>query len=374
MGLKKVLLVSGSLPPIRCGVGYYASRLSRELASTGLDFEILSTEGVDADTAAPLRVIPNWRIGSLPKMLAAIRASRAEIVHIQYPAVGYRRQLGINLLPYALRLFRPGLKIIVTLHEYHQSRFIGRLRNRFTIWPAHKIIVSNQPDKRMLGRPDRKVVIVPIGANFDTAPRRPEVFKRILKQHKLDPSARTIIFFGYAFPGKNLEALLAALDQPGLAEYQLLIFPDIDAKSDYHKMLRAKITTLNQSRPRVGVHGFLDEADASAVLQEGRYFVLPTSRPLSAKSGTAIAGIENGLTLISRAAQQPSDSLPFVHMKNSYLLDETNPAAIVEAITRLDAAPDELRVIQSGVKELKKYFSWPNIARQHLKVYEELDA
>jgi glycosyltransferase involved in cell wall biosynthesis len=369
--MKKVLLVSGSLPPIRCGVGFYTAKLSRQLAEAGLDFELLSTRGVDSDTAAPLRAVPNWKVISLPKIIKAIKRSGAQIIHIQYPAVGYRRQLGINLLPYALRLFKPKLKIVITLHEYHQSRLLGRLRNRITIWPAHRIIVSNQPDLNMLKRHGRKVSIIPIGANFESVKRRPELFKTIMKRNKLDPAGKTLIFFGYAFPAKRLEILLDALAQPALQDYQLLIFPEIDDKSAYHRMLKAKVGELNQSRPRVGINKFLDGPDASAVLQESKYFVLPNSRPLSAKSGTAIAAIENGLILISRAGPKAEDSLPFVHLKNCYLLDDVSPASVAGAIKELDDSAEKAALIQRGGKELAGYFSWSNIVNRHLQIYKE---
>jgi hypothetical protein len=144
--MPKVLIISGSLPPIRCGVGYYTRRLANQLAAEGLDFSLLSTDGVNQELPVSLQTVKNWKIRTLPQILKAIKTSDAQIAHIQYPAVGYRRQLGINLLPYALRILRPKLKIIITLHEYYQSRWIGRLRNRVTVWPAHKIIVSNQRD------------------------------------------------------------------------------------------------------------------------------------------------------------------------------------------------------------------------------------
>ena len=370
--MKKILLVSGSLPPIRCGVGYYTSRLSRELAAAGLEFELLSTDGVDSDSAAPLRIVPNWKIGNLPKMLSEIKQSGAGIIHIEYPAVGYRRQLGINLLPYALRLLRPGLKIIITLHEYHQSRLAGRLRNRFTAWPAHRVIVSNQPDKRLLGLRSKKVVIIPIGVNLDTAPRQPEVIEKVLKSRGLDPRRKTLVFFGYAFPAKRLELLIAGMEQPELADYQLLIFPEIDSKSAYHRHLNNEISRINKHSVRVGVQTFLGDAEASAVLQECRYFILPSEQPLSAKSGSAIAAVENGVTVISAGATQPEDNLPFIDKRNCLLLEEVTPESIAAAIGRLDTNQPELRVIEAGADELKRYFSWDNIVKQHLKIYGEL--
>jgi len=370
--MKKVLMITGSLPPIRCGVGYYAERLSRELAAGGLEFSILSTKGVDKDTPAPLLTVPNWKIRSLPKMLSAIKKSEAEIIHIQYPTVGYRRQLGINLLPYVLRLTKPHLKILITLHEYHQSRWIGRWRNSITIWPAHLIFVSNHLDKLMLRRLGGKVLIVPIGANFDVAPRNPEFFKKILRSQKLDPNKPTLIFFGYAFPSKKLELLLDALGEPELKCYQALLLASLDKKTQYQRALQKQVDRLNRDSPRVGTTGFLEGEDVSAIMQEVKYFVLPLDQPISAKSGTAIAAVQNGMIVVSRGAAQPDATAPFAHLKNCYLLDEVSGRTIASTIKHLDNSPDETRTILQGAAELKNYFSWPHIIKEHLRIYGEL--
>lgn len=369
--MKKVLIVSGSLPPIRCGVGYYTAKLSREMTGK-FDFELLSTEGVEESVPAPLATVPNWKIRSIGKMLKAIDRSGAGIVHIQYPAVGYRRQLGINLLPYILRLFRRKLKVVITLHEYSQSRWPGRWRNRFTIAPANFVIVSNQPDADRLSRFQKKLLVIPIGANFDRVPRNRSLYEKIMRAQKLDPAKPTLTFFGYAFPNKKLEVLLDALDEPELAGYQALLIGSFSQETDYHKMLKAKIDRINLDNIRAGITGFLEGPDASAVLQEEKYFVVPNAKPLSAKSGTAITAIENGLVVISKSAPNPSDSLPFVHLRNSYLLSQVSPNTIAAAVAELDADPAKRKTILTGAEKLKQYFSWGNIVAEHLKLYKDL--
>lgn len=371
--MKKVLLVSGSLPPIKCGVGYYSARLSREMAAAGLEFELLSTSGVNKPAAARLRTVADWKIRRLPKILDEIGQSQAHIIHIEYPAVGYRRQLGINLLPYALRLFKPRLKIVITLHEYHQSRWIGRLRNRITVFPAHRVVVSNQADVLALHSLARKLSLIPIGANFDVAPRRPDFFKRLLKKCLLSADRKTIIFFGHAYPNKQLEIVLDAFSRPELDKFQLLIFPELDGQSVYHRLLKQKIDGLNsRGTMRVGIHGFLNDTDASAVLQEGEYFILPVKQPISAKSGTAIAAVENGLVLVAHGSDRPEESAPFEHLKNCFLVSQVSPDSIAAAIGQLEASPAEVAAIKRGAKKLGSYFSWPSIVKKHHKMYAEL--
>jgi glycosyltransferase involved in cell wall biosynthesis len=193
-----------------------------------------------------------------------------------------------------------------------------------------------------------------------------------MKSQKLEPAGRTLIFFGYAFPSKKLEVLLDAMNEPQLRDYQALLLASFSSDTTYHRMLKDKIAKLNRSKTRVGMTGFLEGEDVSAILQEAKYFVLPNTGPISAKSGTAIAAIQNGLIVISRGLNQAEATAPFVHLKNCYLLDAVSPRTIAEAIEFLENSPEEVQAIHRGAAELKKYFSWSNIVAEHIKLYEEL--
>ncbi len=95
-----VLLVSGSWPPQVCGVGDYTQVLSQELAKAGLGVRRFASERFSRLYA--------------PDILNEIARSDCDLVHIQYPTVGYGRSLTPSAIARAVR-DRP---VIVTLHEY----------------------------------------------------------------------------------------------------------------------------------------------------------------------------------------------------------------------------------------------------------------
>lgn len=370
--MKNVILISGSLPPIKCGVGYYTRRLIDELAGTDKNFSVISTTGVEDNLQVPLYTVPNWKISSLYKLLKHIKKSGADIVHIQYPAVGYKRNLGINLLPYCLRLFTPRKEVLVTLHEYHESRWVGRLRDLITAAPAHKIIVSNKADQKdlppWLGK---KTSIIPIGSNFEKAKKDPSVYKNVMAKAKLDLNMPTLMFFGFAYPNKNLEVLLDALRLEPLRDYQLLLLSGLSPNDPYQNKLLKKVAEINLRRTRVGVAGFLDDTELSAVLQEGRYFVLPQQKPVTGKSSTAITAVTHGLILISAGSHDPSETEPFKHERNCYLISPVLAESLAEAIDHLNKSPRVCSAILDGTKELTAYFSWKSIVDKHLEFYEK---
>jgi glycosyltransferase involved in cell wall biosynthesis len=370
--MPRVLLVSGSLPPIRCGVGFYVQRLSRELAAEGVDFSVLSTSGVDEETFST-QLISGWQIRKLPKLLSIIKDSNADIIHIQYPAVGYGRQLGINLLPYVLRIFSRKSTVIVTLHEYFGSRWIGRFRDLITIAPVHKILLTNRADLDALPRRlANRVAVIPLGSSVDRTKPNKKYFDETLSKHGLDTEKNTLLYFGFSFPTKRLEILADAMREKYLQEWQLLLLTTLDPKDKYHRKLLGKIEDNNKGFKRVAVTGFLTEPEISSILQQGRYFVLPQIPPLTAKSSTAITAIQHNMILISQSARADI-SLPFAHLKNCYLLESLTAEDVALSIEWLERSPEARNKIKKGMKDLQSYFSWDTIVQKHIKLYENLN-
>jgi hypothetical protein len=149
--MKKILMINGSASPLKCGVGYYGEKLVPELTSHS-DVHVLTSKGLGSKMNGATKVhhIENWKITRLPKLASMVKQIKPSVVHIQYPALGYKRELGINLLPLWLRVFSPKIPVIVTLHEYHESAGLGKTRNLITVLFAQKIIVSNKLDKDSL--------------------------------------------------------------------------------------------------------------------------------------------------------------------------------------------------------------------------------
>ncbi len=368
--MRKILFITGSLPPIRCGIGYYSNTLLPYLREH-VDVSVVTTEGTNPLEGHQTYSLPDWKIRRIPALLRKARAERPDVIHIQYPAVGYRRNLGINLLPLCLRLFGPRAPIVVTLHEYHGSPLLGRIRNLVTTWFAHRILVSNPYDKAALPAPlKRKTSLVPIGSNISRVAASRKVFENIMAAAGLDASRPTIAFFGFAFPSKKLENLIAAMEQS--PELQLLIMSELRPQDPYHAQLLEEASRINTQRKAIGITGFLDDETVSQVIQECRYFVQPQEIPLTAKSGTTITAVIHGLTIIGKAAPDPSLNEPYADRQNAALIPDVSAESIATALRKLEQSPDLRNQLQAGTRQLQQYFSWDEIVRLHLETYEQL--
>lgn len=371
MGKQKVLLISGTWPPAKCGVGRYAERYYSKITSDA-DFEICvltSHEYRPAETN--FFSVEQWRLRDLPAMIAIIKKVGPDIVHIQYPTRAYKRQLGINLLPLILRLKR--IKTIVTMHEFFQTSLLGRTRSLLTIGPARKIVVSNEADFSVLpGYLRSKLKIIPISSTLAPAKTDKMRFSKILEIADLDKSKQTVVFFGLPFANKRLEVLVEAANHLS-DKVQLLLPIETDDQNDYASTILAKAKELKTNGAPIGFTGFLNDRDMGAVLAAADYFVLPqTAPPLTAKSSTAIAAAENGCVIIAAATWPRDFSKPFVSGKNCWLLEDLSPESLAKTISELAAAPARRQKLASGATKLAKYFDWENVIKLYSELYKEL--
>lgn len=357
--MKNLLYVSGSMPPLKCGIGFYTERLLTESSGT---FDLLTTQGMHAHkNAGKTLFTPDWKVRSLPSLIKICRQYR--IIHIQYPAVGYKRNLGINLLPYIIRLASRS-KIVITLHEYHGSGFLGKTRNFITTLASHTIAVSNQYDLEKMPRIlKRKARIIPIGSNIPVAPANTEYTASVMQEAGFSDTKKLAAFFGFAFASKGLEH---AIDAAVKAKFQLLLITKLNETDSYHQSLLDKIARAKEEGAKIHVTGYQDNEKVSQLLQEADYFILPQTIPLTGKSGTAIAAVDHGLTVISTAAGEPGLNLPYVHTVNSILLNPMNSDAISDALA------GDISISEAEVKKLKNYFSWDTIIKEHSRLYEEI--
>ncbi|MGH7240967.1 MAG: hypothetical protein ACREGB_01580, partial [Candidatus Saccharimonadales bacterium] len=199
--MKKILFITGSLPPMECGVGYYTASLIEHLSTTKQSLVVLTgANSSHLDASIQKLHTSSWRLRNAWSLFKSCRQAEADIIHIQYPTVGYGRRLGINVLPWAIRLLPGRSKLVITLHEYFASPFLGRMRNLLTVIPAQQIIVSNEADRHSLPWFLRKkVVIIPIGSSVESDKPTSE-------------AKDFILFFGFPFPAKQLELLIAAME------------------------------------------------------------------------------------------------------------------------------------------------------------------
>ena len=316
-----IVMVSGSLPDLRCGIGDYTARLVTELArSPGLSIFVLTskTERVRADAAAPAVVLraPGWGLRNLLQLVDMIRRQAPDIVHIQYPAIGYGRELGIVLLPLAVR-WLCGVPSVLTIHERRERRLAARLAINFMALTSSLVMTLDPVEASSLQRalrPFRPRIFT--GTMISTIPVVTGVDRQAWRQRWGASAADVVVVtFGLIHPRRRIEDIIDAVAElrqsltpvrlwvvGGEAEY------DPDAARAYGVSLRERARSLGLD----GVVQWMDHVDAAAVsasLQAADVSVFLYPDGASGRNTTLQAAREHGLPVVTTVGPATSESL-----------------------------------------------------------------
>ena len=278
---RRVLLVSGSLPPMRCGVGDYTAGLARALVETGkVDVAVLTSrlEGrSDAGRWAGVEVlepISRWHASDLPSALGAVRSWKPDLVHVQHPSQGYDGALAL-LLGTTVR-WRLGVPLVLTLHEP-----VGVNLQVFAmaaaIRAAHTVIVV-RPDFRALVKlkvrwtiAGKRLHVIP---NATTLPRVTPTAERVRAvRERFHVGARALVaFFGFVYPSRGVHRLFHIAD-PGL-HHLVIVGGQLDEAAAYFETVSERAREADW-RGSCTLTGFVPAEQAAEILACADAVVMP---------------------------------------------------------------------------------------------------
>lgn len=273
----RVLLVTGSIPPMRCGVGDYSYSLAKALAVSpenhvGVLTSIPGGKMGKQDGIEIFPVINSWGLVDILKVIKIIQSWSPDIVHIQYPTQGY----GNGFLPWLLPMisFLMRKNVVQTWHEGYGRRTALKIFLKAII-PGGLVVVRPQykdslPSFLRWALWNKRYVYIRNASPF------PKIFldekeKNNLRRKYLNGQKRLIVFFGFVYPNKGAELLFETAD-PALD--QIVIAGEIVEGSCYRK----KILELASAEPwteKVTITGFLLPAAVAALLSIADAVVLP---------------------------------------------------------------------------------------------------
>lgn len=330
-----VMMVCGSRPPDTCGVGDYTARLIEALREIGINVETL--EGMP------------WNLLSMGKMREMIARSHCDIVHFQYPSVGYGQSLVPQLLSFKVRS-------IVTLHEFSHSRLLRRVASSPFIFSARQLLFTSQYEldrvRRRFPWIASKSSVIPIGTNI--LPLRRE------ERRHLDE----VIYFGLIAPRKGLEqviqfASIARRERVGITVRVIGRVPV--AFRDYAKKL------MDEAR-ELPVVWSLEESEQMVAerLAGASLAYLPFPDGASDRRGSLKAALSSGVVCISTEGKGLTEQ-----MREALVLSSDCEDAVAKAKMLLidQCALTELSAKGSRYSES---FRWDRIAQSHLQLYERL--
>jgi glycosyltransferase involved in cell wall biosynthesis len=329
----KIVLATGSYPPDVCGVGDYVHCLYNALVSKGVEVEVMASD--------------DWSVTAMPNLASGLKNN---ILHIQYPSVGYGYKLGPQFLSLLVRS-------VVTLHEFNKVHWLRRassfpfgLRARWVVFTSES---ERQAALRRMPWLRTRSDVIPVGSNIYPRPR------------SSDRTVEEIVYFGLIVPKKGLEhvvelaALIREKDLPFRIRVIGSVVPELQGFaqtliSKSHGLPMA--WTLN--RPPEEVAELLSHAFVA---------YLPFPNGASERRGSLKAVLAAGVPCISTQGTDTSSPL-----RAAILCGETLEEVLS---TAQQLAHDRAMWDEWSAKgiEYAKSFDWAIIADRHIALYERVE-
>ena len=357
--LIKVLLVTGSYPPMRCGVGDYTAGLARALRDSGKVRVGILIGGHDGEQETGIEMI-RIRGWSLRNLLGALRATfkwGPDIVHVQLPTQGYRSGWLPWVFPLLLRLSR--IRVVQTWHEFMPMGL--RSLPLFLTAGAVVVVRPNYLDstaswcRRVLA--NRRIAFVPSASSIPrsrlTDRERAELHAKLAAGQE-----RVVSYFGFAYPHKGMEALFEIADA---RRDRLILICVLEESDPYHRLILDKCRNAPWDG-KVSVTGFLPAEEISNVLCASDAVVLPfTSGGGDWNTSLQAAAIQGVFLVTTSSTAKGYDPIHNVHY--------CPPRDVACMRAALEARIGH-RTRPTGEASRE----WARIAEAHLRVYREVPA
>jgi glycosyltransferase involved in cell wall biosynthesis len=355
----KVLLITGSYPPMKCGVGAYTQRLAVALAELEsvrvtvlTDIRAVGLPNRDGVDVMP--VISCWRISELIKIAKQIRQLSPDIVHIQYPTQGFVGKVP-TLLP--LLVWILGRHCVQTWHE----PVLGRGGFWLSIG-LDALITVREELMGTLPRLTQKLLSrtpfswIPAASMLPTVELNDGERLEIRRQY-VTGDETLLAFYGFVSPIKGLEFLLEIVAK---MKVKLLLACDLNHDNAYHRTLLDLISSLKIAS-KISILGFLPDRELSIILAASDAIVLPF-RDGAQDCNTSIDGaIAQGTFVLTTS----TDHNGYNKDKNIYYAGLGDVSEMANAIEKYAGHRTLCNQTES---------KWRNIATQHLEIYKLLGA
>lgn len=361
----RILIVSGSLPPMPCGVGDYTCRLAAALATQPETAVAVLTTGPSAEPIANVEVFPlmtRWSLREIGRFVGLVRQFSPDIVHLQYPTQGYAAGALVSLIPSLTKLL--GVTLVRTWHEITRLKGgrSGLLRTLGDMAHAGEVIVVrpnfreqlaglvSRAARRMNFRYIASASAIP-AANL-SAGARAEIRARYLVG-----AERLIAYFGFLYPHKGVELLFEIADP---SRDKMVIIGALDDQTPYHRMIveRAERPPWNG---RVCLAGYCSPAETATLLASADAVVLPFRDGAGEWNSSIHAAVLQGTPVVTTST--PASGI--VGFDEDRLIDYRLPGDIEGMRAGLDRVAGLRGQVAAGVDE------WQRIAVAHLAAYRQ---
>ena len=359
----KVLMVCGSYPPARCGIGDYTGFLSKELSRQGIDVEVLTSSYLGIKGASGrLKVSPSvdsWSVENTWKILDKAREADPDIVHIQYPNLEYKKNLSFNFLPALIKRSMPGIRVVETFHEpIRDLTIFGRLRMALNMPYADACVFVEKENYDSLpfflkaAVKAKKKAFIPIASNIKMEKASKKARAMLLKKFGIPPGKKVLMTFGFITRTKGYESLFGIFDGSREAWVHL------GQVNDREAFQRGFMEKAGRAGIRIHFTGHVESRRIAQYLLSADVCVFPFKEGVTDRHGTFLAAASQGVYIAA-----------YHRLKEGYFREENVFYARCGDARALKRAIEFV----PPVKRVKPRIpGWDEIAKAHVELYKSL--
>lgn len=227
---------------------------------------------------------------------------------------------------------------------------------------SKKIISVSEGVKREIlenyNVPEEKITVIPNGVDLEEFKPYPQKRIEIRNQYNIDENDIVLLFTGYEFRRKGLEYVIKAL-------------PDIDKNVKLFAVGKSNPKPFQKLANELGVSdtviftGFVPEIKDYYAASD--IFVFPTA--YEAFSLATLEAVASGLPILATEVNGTEELIDDGH--NGFFI-KRDPADISEKINILIEDKSLRKQMGKNARKTAKNYSWDEIARRTLEVYEEV--
>ena len=353
----KIVMISGSMPPMICGVGDYTFMLLNALSKIqSLDISAITSvaaNGCDANfSVVPL--MKDWSVKRIFRLFNYIKNKKPDLVHIQYPTLGYDNYWAPYFMPMMIKIL--GIPVVQTWHEppTRYRFFPNALTKDYIIGVEPNFVKEVRYRYRYLVSRKRKQYI-PIGSNIKRCTLTSNERAK-LREKFWGGNFRLIVNFGFAYPSKNIEQIF---DVANPEKDRIVLIMSLDPQNDpYHKKLDLIIKSSEWSG-KVIVTGSLPQEKVGETLAICDVAVYPFSEGVTSRNGSFLAATTQEVFTVTTSLTKDGYDVD----NNVYHVPLANEDKLKTAINFLP---------KYSTRKLNADSKWDFIAKRHMEVYAEI--
>ena len=277
----RVLMVTGSLPPIPCGVGDYTARLATALMATnrarvavlGVTPELHEGRVLPDEPFRRLSTIHAWNAWRPIRTLLGVALWRPDVVHIQWPGRGYSEGRLALLTRILVKFFRT--TVVLTLHEHIPAGFTSTQ----SMANLARLVITVRPnfatgfvDGISHAAQDKELVVIENGPALPQVVATPEQRTEFRNRLGIPEGKAIVSYFGLFYPSKGVEQLFEIADPR--RHHLLLMGGQAEGVGDYYSQIVRQAES-GEWRGAASILGFLPPSDAALALACSDAVVLP---------------------------------------------------------------------------------------------------